>query len=164
MIILLAILVFTGVMVGLSLGLLVAERVLVNYGECTIDIDVEDVDSLTVRGGAGNLMNALFDNKILIPSACGGQGTCGYCTCKVLEGGGPVLPTEEAFLDKKQILPCAAYLEGEYGVDGAFVGVPVKLGKDGIEQIIEIKLDNDEQAALNKSVDGVRELLEIMKI
>jgi malate dehydrogenase len=67
-------------------------------------------------------------------------------------------------LDKKQILPCAAYLEGEYGVDGAFVGVPVKLGKDGIEEIIEIKLSDDEQAALNKSVDAVRELLEIMKI
>jgi malate dehydrogenase len=67
-------------------------------------------------------------------------------------------------LDKKQILPCAAYLEGEYGVDGAFVGVPVKLGKDGIEEIIEIKLSDDEQAALNKSVDAVRELLQIMKI
>ncbi len=67
-------------------------------------------------------------------------------------------------LDKKQILPCAAYLEGEYGINGVFVGAPVKLGKDGIEEIIEIKLTPDEQAALNKSADAVRELLDIMKI
>src|SRR5205814_6524124 len=65
----------------------------------------------------------------------------------------------EAILkDKKKILPCAAYLDGEYGVKGLFVGVPVKLGAKGIEQIIEIKLTADEQAALNKSADAVKEL------
>jgi malate dehydrogenase len=67
-------------------------------------------------------------------------------------------------LDKKQILPCAAYLDGEYGVKGVFVGVPTKLGQGGVEEIIEIKLTADEQAALNKSADAVRELIAIMKI
>ena len=57
---------------------------------------------------------------------------------------------EAIFKDKKKILPCAAYLEGEYGVNGLFVGVPVKLGANGIEQIIEIKLTADEQAALEQ--------------
>jgi len=67
-------------------------------------------------------------------------------------------------LDRKRVLPCAAYLEGEYGIDGAFVGVPVKLGKNGIEQIIEVQLMPDEIAALRKSVQAVLELVEIMKL
>ena len=69
---------------------------------------------------------------------------------------------EAVLLDKKRILPCCAYLDGEYGIKGLFVGVPVKLGANGIEQIIEIKLTQDEQAALNRSADSVRELVEVM--
>jgi malate dehydrogenase len=69
----------------------------------------------------------------------------------------------EAILkDKKKILPCAAYLEGEYGINGLFVGVPVKLGAKGIEQIVQIKLTPEEQAALNKSADAVKELVTVM--
>ncbi|PSH05094.1 MAG: malate dehydrogenase [Acidobacteria bacterium] len=69
----------------------------------------------------------------------------------------------EAILkDKKKILPCAAYLEGEYGINGLFVGVPVKLGSAGLENIIEIKLTADEQAALNKSADAVKELITVI--
>src|ERR1700683_5095420 len=64
--------------------------------------------------------------------------------------------------DKKKILPCAAYLEGEYGVRGLFVGVPVKLGARGIEQIIEIKLTAEEQTALDKSSASVRELVSVL--
>jgi malate dehydrogenase len=64
--------------------------------------------------------------------------------------------------DRKKILPCAAYLEGEYGIHGLFVGVPVKLGARGIEQIIEIKLTPEEQAALQKSAHAVKELTEII--
>jgi len=64
--------------------------------------------------------------------------------------------------DKKKILPCAAYLEGEYGMKDLFVGVPVKLGAKGIEQIIEIKLEPDETAALRKSSESVRELCAIL--
>lgn len=65
--------------------------------------------------------------------------------------------------DKKKILPCAAYLEGEYGIDGLFIGVPVKLGSQGVEQIIEIKLNPEEQKALHRSADAVRALVEDMK-
>src|SRR5437868_4394170 len=71
----------------------------------------------------------------------------------------------EAILkDKKKILPCAAYLEGEYGIKGLYVGVPVKLGAKGIEQIIQIKLTSEEQAALNKSADAVKELVGVIGV
>ena len=69
----------------------------------------------------------------------------------------------EAILkDKKKILPCAAYLQGEYGIKGLFVGVPCKLGARGLEQIIEIKLTDEEQAALKKSADAVQELVKVI--
>ncbi len=71
----------------------------------------------------------------------------------------------EAILkDKKKILPCAAYLNGQYGVKGLYVGVPVKLGRQGVEQVIEIKLTAEEQAAFGKSADAVRELVEKLKL
>ncbi|MEP7273860.1 MAG: malate dehydrogenase [Acidobacteriota bacterium] len=71
----------------------------------------------------------------------------------------------EAILkDKKKILPCAAYLEGEYGVNGLFVGVPVKLGAAGIEEIIQINLTTEERAALQKSAAAVQELVNILKL
>src|SRR6478736_3912781 len=71
----------------------------------------------------------------------------------------------EAILkDKKKILPCAAYLDGEYGINGLFVGVPCKLGSNGLEQIIEIKLTADEQAALQKSADSVAELVKVIGV
>ena len=67
-----------------------------------------------------------------------------------------VAMVEAIVKDKKRILPCATYLQGEYGIRDTFVGVPVKLGKNGIEQVIEIKLNAEEQAALNKSADDVK--------
>jgi len=76
-----------------------------------------------------------------------------------------VVEMVEAILkDKKKILPCAAYLEGEYGVQGLYVGVPVKLGSGGIEKIIEVKLTADEQAALDKSAASVRELIGVLGV
>ena len=69
----------------------------------------------------------------------------------------------EAILkDKKKVLPCAVYLEGEYGINGLFVGVPCKLGARGVEQIIEIKLTAEENAALQKSAASVRELVTVL--
>ena len=66
----------------------------------------------------------------------------------------------EAYLyDQKRLLPCAAYVDGQYGVDGLYVGVPVIIGKDGVEQIVEIKLDDEAKANLQVSVDAVKELL-----
>ncbi|MDP2627922.1 MAG: malate dehydrogenase [Candidatus Rokubacteria bacterium] len=71
----------------------------------------------------------------------------------------------EAILkDKKKILPCAAYLDGQYGVKGLYVGVPVKLGRSGVEQIIEITLTAEEQAAFQKSAGAVRELVDKLKL
>ena len=66
--------------------------------------------------------------------------------------------------DRKKILPCAAYLEGEYGINGLYVGVPVKLGEKGIEQIIEISLTLEERAALQKSAAAVKELVDIIGV
>jgi malate dehydrogenase len=70
---------------------------------------------------------------------------------------------ESILKDKKKILPCAAYLTGEYGISDLFVGVPVKLGAKGIEQIIELKLSAEEQQALKKSASAVQELVDAMK-
>jgi malate dehydrogenase len=71
----------------------------------------------------------------------------------------------EAILkDKMKIMPCAAYLEGEYGIRGLYVGVPVKLGARGIEQIIEIKLTPEEQEQLNRSAEAVRELVSVIGV
>ena len=77
---------------------------------------------------------------------------------------GAVEMAESILKDKKKILPCAVYLEGEYGVNGLFVGVPAKLGKNGVEQIIEISLTNDERAALQKSAGAVQELVDILGV
>ena len=69
---------------------------------------------------------------------------------------------EAILLDRRRILPCAAYLQGEYGIDGLFVGVPVVLGQHGVERIIEISLLPEEQAALERSAAAVRELVDML--
>ncbi len=66
--------------------------------------------------------------------------------------------------DKKKILPCCAFLQGEYGISDLFVGVPVKLGAGGMEQIIQITLTEVEEAALMKSADSVRELIQVINV
>jgi malate dehydrogenase len=71
---------------------------------------------------------------------------------------------ESIMLDKKMILPCSVYLEGEYGINGLFVGVPVKLGAGGVEQIIQVDLDENERAQLQRSADAVQELIKVMGI
>lgn len=67
-------------------------------------------------------------------------------------------------LDRKRILPCATYLDGEYGINGLFVGVPVKLGRNGVEEIIEVQLSEPERAALHRSAASVKELVDVMRI
>jgi malate dehydrogenase len=69
---------------------------------------------------------------------------------------------DSILLDKNMIMPCAVYLQGEYGIDGLFVGVPVKLGAKGLEQIVEIDLTQDEQSLLQKSAHAVKELVDVM--
>jgi malate dehydrogenase len=69
---------------------------------------------------------------------------------------------DSIMLDEKRILPCTAYLEGEYGIDGLYMGVPVKLGRGGIEEIVELELSEDEQTMLNESADAVREVVGVL--
>ncbi len=88
---LLAVAVVSGIAGALAALLVVAERFIASYGECTITVNRSR--KLVVRGGR-SLLESLAENSIFIPSACGGRGTCAYCKLKVLEGGGPVMPTE----------------------------------------------------------------------
>ena len=70
---------------------------------------------------------------------------------------------ESILFDRKEVLPCTAYLEGEYGIHGLYAGVPVKLGANGVEEVIELELSADEMAALQSSAAAVEELVEVMK-
>jgi malate dehydrogenase len=149
-----------------------------------LGVSVEDVAAY-VLGGHGDTMIPLTRMATVggVPvTEVLPEDTISKIVERTVKGGGEIvalLKTGSAFyapsagvaqmvdaiiLDKQNILPCAAYLDGEYGINGVFVGVPAKLGKNGMEQIIEIKLTPEEEAALKKSVDAVRELIEIMKI
>jgi Na+-transporting NADH:ubiquinone oxidoreductase subunit F len=96
---LISVLVVSSIGAGLAAVLVVSERFIANYGPCQITIN--DEKQITVEGGK-NLLSSLSAEKLFIPSACGGRGTCGLCKIKVLEGAGPLLPTEEPYLDKKE--------------------------------------------------------------
>ena len=149
-----------------------------------LDVSVEDVFAC-VLGGHGDTMVPITRLSTvggipiteLLPAE-----TIKKIVDRTVKGGGEIvalLKTGSAFyapsaatvqmvdailLDKKQILPCAAYLEGEYGIRGLVVGVPAKLGKNGIERIIVIRLTPEENAALEKSAEAVKELVNIMKL
>ena len=69
---------------------------------------------------------------------------------------------DSIMLDERRVLPCTAYLEGEYGIDGLYMGVPCKLGPSGIEEIIELDLSDDEQSALQASADAVRDVVGVL--
>jgi malate dehydrogenase len=69
---------------------------------------------------------------------------------------------DAVMLDEKRVLPCTAYLEGEYGIDGLYMGVPVKLGAGGIEEIVELELSDEERSALQSSADAVREVVGVL--
>jgi len=71
----------------------------------------------------------------------------------------------ESYLkDKRRLMPCAVHLDGEYGVDGIYVGVPVLIGENGVEKIVEISLNDDEKAGFDKSVAAVRGLIEAVRV
>jgi len=111
-------------------------------------LPVETVDRLvarTVNGGAEIVDLLKTGSAFYAPSAAIAQ------------------MAEAVILDKKQILPCAAYLQGEYGFKDTVIGVPVKLGKSGIEQIIELELTGEEKAQLAKSAEAVQGLVQVMK-
>jgi len=101
MISLTSLLIMFGIALILGIMLVLAEHYLANYGDCKITIN--DDKTFTVKGG-NSLLSYLFDNRIFIPSACGGKSTCGYCKIVVADGGGQILPTEIPFLAKAEIL------------------------------------------------------------
>lgn len=96
----LAIIVVSSVGAFLATVLVFAERFITNYGEVEIDIN-NGKKTFTIQGG-GSLLETLTAQKIFIPSACGGRGTCAYCKVRVLEGAGPLLPTEEPYMDAQE--------------------------------------------------------------
>ena len=94
-----AVAVISSIGAGLAVLLVISEYFFANYGQCQITIN--DERTITVEGG-GNLLSTLTDDKIFIPSACGGRGTCGLCKLKAIEGAGVLLPTEEPYLDAEE--------------------------------------------------------------
>ena len=107
---------------------------------------LKELETRTANGGAEIVKHLKTGSAYYAPSAAA------------------VEMVEAILKDKKKILPCAAYLQGEYGINGLFVGVPCKLGAKGLEKIIEIKLTAEEQTALNKSADSVRELCTVIGV
>src|SRR6184192_2236091 len=105
--------------------------------------EIEEMVERTAKGG-GEIVNLLGTSAWYAPGAAAAQ------------------MVDSIMLDEKRVLPCTAYLEGEYGIDGLYMGVPVKLGARGIEQVLELDLDDDEQAALQKSADAVREVVGVL--
>ena len=148
-----------------------------------LNVSFENVTAM-VLGGHGDTMVPLvrFTNVSGIPlSELTDQATIDKLVKRTREGGAEIVKylktgsayyapaastvemVESILKDKKKVLPCAVYLTGEYKVNELFVGVPVKLGKDGVEKIYEIKLDESESAALKKSVAAVEELIGVIK-
>jgi malate dehydrogenase len=144
-----------------------------------MDVSVEDIQAL-VLGGHGDTMVPIGSmttvsgipvthfiepgrlEEIIDRTRKGGAEIVAHLktgSAYYAPGAAVVQMVESIVLDKKRILPCAAWLEGEYGMEGFFLGVPCKLGRNGLEQIIEVGLTDDERAALGKSADAVRETM-----
>jgi len=100
-IVLLGVFMFTFIVLALVVFILLAKSKLVASGNVNILINDNESKSLSVPAG-DKLLNTLADNKIFIPSACGGQGTCGQCKCKIFEGGGDILPTETSMVNRRE--------------------------------------------------------------
>jgi malate dehydrogenase len=104
---------------------------------------IEQLVERTAKGG-GEIVNLLGTSAWYAPGAAAAQ------------------MVDAILLDEKRVLPCTAYLDGEYGIDGLYMGVPVKLGSAGIEEIVELDLDEDERAALEASADAVRDIVGVL--
>jgi malate dehydrogenase len=105
--------------------------------------EIQAMVERTAKGG-GEIVNLLGTSAWYAPGAAAAQ------------------MVDAIMLDEKRVLPCTAYLEGEYGIDGLYMGVPVKLGRDGIEEIVELDLSDDERGALEASADAVREVVSVL--
>jgi malate dehydrogenase len=149
-----------------------------------LDVSVEDIQAM-VLGGHGDTMVPLISYTTVsgIPvTQLMDQKTLDAIVDRTRNGGAEIvkfLKTGSAYyapsaaavqmaeaivLDKKRVLPCAAWLEGEYGISGLFLGVPCKLGRKGLEQIIEVELTSKERTDLGKSAEAVREPMSVLKL
>jgi len=147
-----------------------------------LDVSVEDIQAM-VLGGHGDTMVPLISyttvsgipvtqlmerarlDEIVQRTRTGGAEIVGLLktgSAYYAPSAGAVQMAEAIVKDKKRILPCAAWLEGEYGMDGLFLGVPCKLGRNGLEQVIEVELTDDERAALERSAEAVREPMRVL--
>ena len=145
-----------------------------------LDISIEDIQAL-VLGGHGDTMVPLASYTTVsgiplgqlmaqdrIDALVNRARTGGAEIVSLLKtgsayyapGAAAVQMAEAIVLDKKRILPCSAWLEGEYGMSGLFLGVPCKLGREGLQSIIEVQLTDEERTALGKSADAVRETMQ----
>ncbi len=124
-----AVFIISSVAASLALLLVVADRFIANYGQCTITVN--DDRKLSVQGGK-NVLAALTEEKLFIPSACGGRGTCGYCKVKATDGAGPLLPTETPFLTPDEV-------------------------KDNVRLSCQIKIRNDLKIEIPEELLAVRE-------
>jgi malate dehydrogenase len=124
------------------------------------------VVSATTVGGV-QLRRLLTDDRIaeLVARTAGGGGEL----VKLLgtsawyaPGAAAAQMVDSIMLDEKRVLPCTAYLEGEYGIEGLYMGVPVRLGAAGIEEILELELTEDEQRLLKESADAVRDVVGVL--
>jgi malate dehydrogenase len=97
----------------------------------------------TAKGG-GEVVNLLGTSAWYAPGAAAAQ------------------MVDAVMLDERRVLPCTAYLEGEYGIDGLYMGVPARLGAGGLEQVLELELDESERSALARSADAVREVVGVL--
>jgi malate dehydrogenase len=104
---------------------------------------IDEIVERTAKGG-GEVVNLLGTSAWYAPGAATAQ------------------MVHAVMLDEKRVLPCTAYLEGEYGIDGLYMGVPVKLGAGGIEEVVELELTEDEQTQLQESADAVREVVGVL--
>src|SRR5215218_148321 len=120
---------------------------------------VKDVQAL-VLGGHGDQMVPVASAATVERTAKGGGEIVSLLGTSAWYAPGAAVAqmVDAIMLDEKRVLPCTAYLEGEYGIDGLYMGVPVKLGSGGVEQNVELDLDEDEREALRKSADAVRDV------
>ncbi len=127
----------------LTAMIVVAKMIFSNYGNCKITIN--NKREVTVKGGS-SLLSSLAENDIFVPSACGGRGSCGACKCKVSSGGGPLLPTEKPFLDKKELagnvrLSCQVKVKEDININIPEEIFNVRKFKAEIEKIVDYTHD-----------------------
>jgi Na+-transporting NADH:ubiquinone oxidoreductase subunit F len=141
--VLIAVAVIAGLCVLLSLLLIVADALLLDYGECTITINEEDERKVA---GGNSLLATLMEEGIFIPSACGGRGSCGLCKVKVLDGGGPLLPTEAPHLTRQEIednvrLSCQVKIRGDVSISVPEEILSLQQYAAEVEKIVELNYD-----------------------